>query len=144
MSGEGRVDRIRRIYVSRQFAKFVVVGGVALGANWIARIVFNQWVGYNAAIVLAYGVGIATAYLLNREFVFPGSKQARHSEVMYFVAVNVGAFPFVWLIAYFLGDALLPRFMDVGLARALGHGLAITTPVFVNFALHKFVTFRER
>ena len=142
MSG-GRIEKIRRLYVSPQFAKFLAVGGVALALHWLARIAFNTFMGYGPAIVLAYGVGILVAYGLNRVFVFPDSKQARHREVMWFVAVNLGAFPFVWAIAYALGDLVLARFMAADLARALGHGAAITTPVFVNFALHKFVTFKS-
>jgi putative flippase GtrA len=143
MSIEARIQQIRRLYFSGQFFRFLIVGGVALVIHWLARILLNEWMSFNAAIITAYGVGIATAYILNKKYVFPLSKQARHREVMIFVAVNIGAFPVVWALAVLFGDIILTRFLSVDIARALGHGAAITTPVFVNFALHKFVTFKD-
>lgn len=143
MTERKRLSRITNLYASVQFAKFVFIGGVALALHWAARIVFDMWVSFSAAVILAYGVGMASAFILNRRFVFPKSRQDRQHEILYFVIVNLTAFPFVWLISSALGQRLLPLYVDAELARALGHAIAITTPVFFNFAAHKFLTFRE-
>lgn len=138
------VRKVQKLYVSLQFAKFVIVGGIALVLNWLARIGLDVWLGYNTAIVGAYAIGMATAFALNRIFVFPDSKQERHREIALFIAVNVAAFPFVWVLSILLSDYVLVHIVPLDLARATGHGMAITTPVFVNFAMHKFLTFRNR
>ena len=143
MTLEARIRQVRRLYLSGQFFRFIVVGGFALLVHWLARILLSNWMSYSAAIIVAYGIGIAVAYTLNRKYVFPLSQQARHREIMIFVAVNLGAFPIVWTLAVFFSDVILANFLSIDVARALGHGAAITTPVFINFAVHKFVTFRD-
>jgi putative flippase GtrA len=134
---------IRRLYFSAQFVKFVLAGGVALLMNWIARILFDIWTSYSVAIFAAYAVGMATAFVLFRKYVFPASGQARRREITYFVVVNIVALPIVWIVSKFLGDVVLTKLLQTDEARALGHAIAITLPVFINFLAHKFVTFKE-
>jgi putative flippase GtrA len=136
------LHRVVSLYVSAQFARFLVVGGVALVCHWLSRFAFNMVVGYGWAIVLAYLVGILVAFVLNKIYVFPFSGRSLNFEVFFFFLVNIAAFPFVWIIAYALGEWVLAERMPREPALALAHGVAITLPVFVNFALHKFITFR--
>jgi hypothetical protein len=60
----------------------------------------------------------------------------------FFVLFNVAAFPFVWVAAYVLGELVFAQFLPHQLALALGHGCGVALPVFVNFVLHKSITFR--
>lgn len=136
------LHRLFFLYVSPQFARFLVVGGVALTCHWASRFAFNAFVSYGWAIVLAYLVGIVVAFVLNKIYVFPFSTRSLNFEVFFFFLVNVAAFPVVWFVAYALGEWVLAPRMPREVALALAHGFAITLPVFVNFALHKFVTFR--
>ena len=136
------VSRVVSLYVSAQFARFLAVGGVALLCHWLSRFAFNWFVSYGFAIVLAYLVGILVAFVLNKIYVFPFSTRPLNFEVFFFFLVNIAAFPFVWIVAYALGEWVLADRMPREVALALSHGFAITLPVFVNFALHKFVTFR--
>jgi putative flippase GtrA len=130
------------LYFSAQFARFLLIGGIALVLHWSSRFIFNWFVGYGWAVAIAYLVGIAAGFVLNKIYVFPYSGRSLDYEMFFFVVVNVGAFPFVWATAYVLGEWTLSNWMRPDLALALGHAIAITMPVFVNFALHKFVTFR--
>ena len=134
--------RLLALYWSEQFGRFVIAGGVALVLHWLSRFAFNWYVGYSAAIVLAYLVGILVAFVLNKIFVFSYSDRPLKSELFFFFAINIAAFPFVWGGAFVLGVWVLPLFMAKEFALAVGHGIAITLPVFVNFVLHKFITFR--
>lgn len=52
-----------------RFARFLAVGAIAAAANFGARIVIDRWTGLTTAVVLAYLVGMATAYQLNRRYV---------------------------------------------------------------------------
>jgi putative flippase GtrA len=134
--------RVVLFYWSPQFARFLVVGGVALLCHWLSRFVFNWFVDYAVAIVLAYLVGMLVAFVLNKIYVFPYSERSLNFEIFFFFLVNVAAFPAVWVVAYLLGEWVLINYMPRQPALALAHGLAITLPVFANYALHKLVTFR--
>ena len=134
--------RIATFYWSGQFARFLAVGGVALVCHWLSRFAFNIFVSYAWAIVLAYLVGILVAFVLNKIYVFPYSQRSLNFEVSFFFLVNIAAFPVVWAVAYVLGEWLLVDYFPRQVALALAHGFAITLPVFVNYALHKLVTFR--
>lgn len=136
------MQRLFSIYVSGQFIRFLVVGGIALLLHWLSRFVFNWFVGYGWAIVLAYFVGILVAFVLNKLYVFPYSKRSLSFEMSFFFLVNIAAFPFVWIVAYVLGEWIFTSWLSRPSALALGHGIAIVLPVFANFALHKLITFR--
>lgn len=57
-------------FLSRQFILFLVTGGTAALVNFGSRIVYNQWVSFSIAIVLAYLTGMVTAFVLARWLVF--------------------------------------------------------------------------
>ena len=134
--------RVVAFYMSAQFVRFIAVGGIALTFHWVSRFVFNSFMSYGWAIVLAYGVGMIVAFVLNKIYVFPFSARPLNFEIIVFFAVNAAAFPLVWVVAYVLGEWILTGYMQPQLAFALAHGFAITLPVFANYALHKLVTFR--
>jgi putative flippase GtrA len=134
--------RIVSLYLSMQFARFLVVGGVALSLHWLSRFIFNVFVSYAWAIPLAYLVGVLVAFALNKLYVFPYSSHSLKSEMFFFFVVSITAFPVVWAAAYVLGEWIFATWMGRQAALALGHGTAILLPVFVNFLLHKFITFR--
>jgi putative flippase GtrA len=134
--------RLTSFYMTAQFAHFLVVGGIALVINWLSRFAFNYFVAYGWAIVLAYGAGMLVAFILNRVYVFPFSSRSLKFEMTLFFLVNIAVFPLVWGVAYVLGEWFLARYLSTQFALALAHGFAITLPAFVNFALHKLITFR--
>ena len=136
------VERVVGLYVSRQFARFVLAGAIAALLHWLSRFGFNLFMRYALAIVAAYAVGMAVAFVLNKRYVFPYSRRPLAAEMSFFVLFNLAAFPVVWIAAYVLGELVLPRFLPEQLALALGHGCAVALPVLVNFVLHKSITFR--
>jgi hypothetical protein len=62
--------------------------------------------------------------------------------VFAFFLVNLAAFPVVWVTAIVLGECVFVYYLPADWAAAVAHGLAISLPVFANYAFHKFVTFR--
>jgi len=141
-AGASVLHRLAALYWSGQFVRFLAVGGIALVFHWLSRFAFNVFVPYAWAIVLAYLVGIAVAFTLNKCYVFPYSRRALNFEMSVFFLVNIAAFPVVWAVAYLLGEWLLVDYLPRQMALAIAHGFAITLPVFVNYALHKLITFR--
>ena len=142
-----RLDGIRRaitdLYLSKQFLAFLLAGGVAMGVNWVVRIILDIWMPFLGAVMVAYCVGMATANILKARFVFPSNPQHRRRELLYFIGFNVAAFPFVLLISYLLGSVLFSIIMPAAWARAVGHLIALASPAVVNFVAHKFITFRQ-
>jgi hypothetical protein len=47
-----------RHFFTRQFAVFLLTGGLAALVNFGSRIVYSHWMGYSAAILVAYLTGI--------------------------------------------------------------------------------------
>lgn len=135
------LSKLIDLYWSEQFLRFLFVGGIAVVVHWLARIALSTFMPFWLAIIVAYGVGVLTAYLLNRRYVFPSSKSPER-ELTLFVLVNLAAFPFVWLIAYGLAEYVFPAIGYTFQPQATAHGIAILSPVFANFAAHKFVTFK--
>jgi putative flippase GtrA len=136
------LQRVLSLYFSRQFGRFLLAGGIAALANWLSRFIFNLFMTYAEAIVAAYALGMAVAFVLNKHYVFPYSRRPVAAEMSFFALFNLAAFPIVWVIAYLLGERLLPGLLPRQLALALGHGCAVAVPALINFVLHKLITFR--
>ncbi|HQS09679.1 MAG: hypothetical protein B7Y12_18310 [Rhizobiales bacterium 24-66-13] len=137
------MQRLIALYVNGQFGKFLLAGGLAAVTNFASRFGFDLYFNYRVSVSLAYLVGFLTAFTLNRLFVFPASGKALHTEMSWFFLFNALAFPVVLGASVGL-DRLFSPFLPAALAQAGAHAIAIMLPVFVNFAAHKFITFRSR
>jgi putative flippase GtrA len=133
------IDQFR----SRQFIAFLVTGGIAAGVNFGSRIVYNQWVGFSTAIVLAYLTGMVTAFALAKLFVFRDSAQALHRSAMFFVLVNVVAVAQTWAISMALANYLLPALDIHQHVNELAHAVGVAVPVFTSYLGHKHLSFRS-
>lgn len=141
-SGTQVVRQLAELLLTRQFGLFLVAGGLAAVIHWGSRIVLNEFMDFRIALVIAYAIGIASAFWLNKWFVFPESGRELTSEIRYFVFFNVAAFPLVWGASVFLAEHVMPRSGFTWHPREVAHAIAIALPLVVNFFLHKFVTFR--
>ncbi len=133
-----------RALLSSQVALFLLVGGSAAAAQWLARFPLNWVMPYGAAVVCAYALGMFIAFELNRRFVFPAGADARHKQFARFFMVNILSFATVWAVSVGLGAYVLPRFMAPSLAEALGHGVGVLSPALASYFLHKHFTFRAQ
>lgn len=124
-----------------RFVRFVAAGGVAAGVNFCSRIVFSKWLPYAAAIVLAYLMGLITAFLLNRLFVFADSTKHLHKQMFWFAAVNALAIVQTLLVSLLFADYLLPRMGISWHAPEIAHACGIVTPVFTSYLGHKHLSF---
>jgi putative flippase GtrA len=141
---EPALQRLISLYLTGQFGKFLIAGGLAALANFASRFAFEPWFGFWGGVAAAYGVGFLTAFFLNRAFVFPASGKPLREEVGWFFLFNALAFPVVLGASVVLNTYVLRRWFPEKLSESGAHGIAIMLPVFVNFAAHKFITFRDR
>lgn len=127
----------------RQFLLFVLTGGAAALVNVLSRIGFSQWMTFEFAVLAAYGVGMVTAFLLARRFVFLRSTQTVGRSFAAFALVNLAAVLQTWLVSVGLRPWLLSVVGGVGLADLIAHSVGVLVPVFTSFLGHKHISFRE-
>lgn len=131
-----------RSFFSRQFVGFVLTGGLAAAVNFGSRILYNQWMSFSAAIVLAYLSGMITAFVLARLFVFRESERALHQSAFWFVLVNLVAVLQTWAISLLLAHWLLPALGVQRFVPEMAHAVGVIVPVFSSYLGHKHLSFR--
>lgn len=126
-----------------EFIRFVMVGGFAAGVNFLSRILFSEWMSFRLAVVVAYIVGMITAYVLSKWMVFAKSGKPARQEFMHFTLVNIAAVIQVWLISVGLVEYLFP-FLDFKLyPEEIGHFIGLSVPVITSYLGHKHFTFAQ-
>lgn len=128
--------------VSRQFAAFLVAGGIAAMANIGSRVIFSHWLPFAVAIVAAYIVGMIVAFVLFRLFVFPTSQHGLHHQVLYFTGVNIAAVLQVLGVSLLLARWLLPSWGVHTHVDTIAHVIGVAVPAVTSYAGHRFFTFR--
>ena len=128
--------------ISRRFALFVLCGGTAALANFLSRIALSHVLPYVAAIVVAYCVGMLTAFVLNRAFVFRDAQTHMRHQVTWFLVVNLLAVAQTVLISLLLARWLLPLLGVHWHVETLAHAVGVIVPVVTSYLGHKHWTFR--
>ena len=118
-------------FKSRQFVMFLITGGLAAAVNFGSRILYNQWMGFSAAIVLV------------RIFVFQDSQRALHQSALYFVLVNLVAVAQTWIISLLLADHVLPSLGVQRFVHEIAHAVGVVVPVFSSYLGHKHLSFKS-
>lgn len=127
-----------------QFLLFVLTGGVAALVNVASRVGFSRLMRFEWAVLAAYAIGMVTAYLLARRFVFPNSVQSLQRSLPAFALVNLIAVLQTWLVSLGVRSLLLPLLGVTALVDLIAHGCGVAVPVFTSFYGHKHLSFRER
>jgi putative flippase GtrA len=129
-------------FMSRQYLVFLLTGGTAAAVNFGSRIVFNRWLGFSSAVILAYITGMITAFVLAKLFVFRSSQQSVQRSALFFVLVNVVAVAQTWGISMGLAYYLLPWFGVIRFVPEISHAVGVAVPVFTSYIGHKRWSFR--
>ena len=129
-------------FMSRQFMVFVVTGSTAAAINFGSRILYNLWLSFSTAIILAYLTGMITAFMLARLFVFKNSQQPIKRSAMFFTLVNVAAILQTWIISLALAFHVLPALEIQAYVKEIAHAIGVAVPVFTSYIGHKRLSFR--
>jgi putative flippase GtrA len=130
--------------MNRQFIQFVAVGGFAAAVNFLSRIALNHWMSYATAIMVAYVLGMLTAFALNRLIVFRNSVNALHHQIFWFCMVNLAAVLQTLLVSLLLNDVVFPRVGFQWHTETVAHAIGVAVPVATSFIGHKKLSFREQ
>jgi putative flippase GtrA len=128
--------------LNRQFLGFLLAGGLAAAANFGSRIALGTVMPYVPSIILAYCIGMVTAFVLNRLFVFTRSTNSVSRQAFWFVLVNLAAVVQTVLISLLLARWLFPA-MGMGFhPETLAHAVGVAVPVVTSYFGHKHFSFR--
>ncbi len=127
---------------SPRFIKFIMVGGLAALVNFLSRIGFSQFVSFSSAVILAYMVGMTTAFLLSRKYVFDKSSQSSVKQFYFFALVNMFAVVQVWAISVGLAEYLFVWLEFHFFREEVAHIIGLAMPVFTSYIGHKKLSFR--
>jgi putative flippase GtrA len=129
--------------MTQQFFRFLVAGGIAALANFLSRIAFSTVMGLEAAVVLAYCVGMLVAFALMRSQVFPPSDAPVARQAALFVAVNLAAVVQTLVVTLLLARWLLPAMGVTRWVEEIAHGVGVIVPVVTSYFGHKHFSFRR-
>lgn len=125
-----------------RFVLFLAAGGTAAAANFGSRILLSEVIAYVPAIVVAYCIGMVTAFVLNRVFVFEESANSLGRQAGWFIAVNAAAVVQTVLISLLFARVVFPWAGMDTYPEAIAHAIGVIVPVFTSYLGHKHLTFR--
>jgi putative flippase GtrA len=129
--------------MTREFLRFLLAGGIAAAANVLSRIGFSRFMGLEAAVVLAYCVGMIVAFVLMRSHVFPPSGAPVRHQVAKFVGVNLAAVLQTLVITLLLARWALPALGVRRFVEEIAHVVGVCVPVVTSYFGHKHFSFRR-
>ncbi|MBI1422856.1 MAG: GtrA family protein [Gammaproteobacteria bacterium] len=130
-------------HLRKEFVNFLLVGGVAALVNFLARIVINRFVSFAVAVVLAYVVGMLTAFILSKLYVFEKSGRHHLHELRDFTIVNLFAAVQVWAISVGLAEYVFPAIKFQFYAPEVAHLIGLSIPAVTSYFGHKYFSFRK-
>jgi putative flippase GtrA len=129
--------------VTRQLFAFIVTSGIAALANFGSRAAFSLFAPYALAIVAAFVVGLSTAFVLNRRYVFVDGSGSVAQQFMRFTAVNLFGLVQTLAISLLLVEVALPAIGWTWYPHEIAHAIGIATPIITSFFGHKYFSFRK-
>lgn len=127
-----------------EVVRFLIAGGSAAAINWLARILLSLVLPFEAALIVAYGIGMAAGFWLYRAFVFRAASHGSLSgQLALFLAVNAVGAGVVLAVSTTLLDGLTAMLPDLArsIAEALAHGVGIASGAVANYLGHRLLTF---
>jgi putative flippase GtrA len=130
------------MFMTSQFMRFLMAGGVAAVANVVSRVGFSHFVPLPVAVVLAYLVGMAVAFVLMRRHVFQPGAAPLWRQISAFVVVNVAAVLQTLVVTLLLADFVLPWSGVHDHADLVAHVVGVAVPIVTSFIGHRQWSFR--
>ena len=125
------------------FLAFALSGGVAAGVNLVSRYVLSMWLFFEGAITIAYLIGMTTAFVLTRTFVFRRSNAHWLLEYGRFALVNMVAFVQVLLVSECFVRFVFPATGMIWHPEEIGHLIGVISPILTSYYAHKHFSFRS-
>jgi putative flippase GtrA len=122
--------------------RFLAAGGTSAVLNMGSRWLLGHVVSYELSVALAYVVGIVSAFLLMRFFVFEPAGDAGHAQFTRFVLVNVVGFAVVYAVSVGLARGVFPAIGFHWHADTIAHGFGVASSALTSYQGHRLFSFR--
>ena len=109
--------------------------------NLIARYLLDFVMPFEAAVVLAYMVGMVFAYFLFQKLIFAGNGGPLSRRVIRFVQVNLVGAGLAWSVSSVMARLVLPTLGLQFHPFEIAHLVGVAAPAMSSYFLHKHYTF---
>ena len=133
----------KRYSKRKEFLFFVISGGIAAIINIITRVILSKIFNFEIAVILAYFVGMLTAFLLTKKFVFIKSRKRITKSFAAFALVNLFALMQTWVVSIVLRYLLFPAIGIILYKDLIAHSIGVMIPVFSSYFGHKYISFKD-
>jgi putative flippase GtrA len=128
--------------VTREFAAFLLAGGIAALANIASRMAFSLVMPLAPAVVLAYLVGMVVAFFLMRSRVFAPGRGSLGRQAGLFALVNLAAVAQTLVVTFALARWAFPALGITDHAEDIAHVIGVGVPIVTSYFGHKHLSFR--
>ena len=125
-----------------EFARFLGVGGIAAVANLVSRYVLDFSLPFEAAVVLAYIVGMVVGFFLFQRMLARSSR-IDATVIVRFVWVNIFGATLAWAVSTLMARQVLPVLGWGWQPFEVAHLCGVAAPAITSYFLHKHYTFAE-
>jgi putative flippase GtrA len=129
--------------MQKQFFLYILVGSFSGVISFCFRVLVNRWVSFSIAIILAYLVGMITAFILAKLFIFKKSQQPLHRTIIIYSVINLLGLLQTLFITLGLAYYILPAMGINSHAREIAHFIGLVSPVYISYLGHKKFSFRH-
>ena len=126
--------------LSREFLKFVVAAERLQLYTFYQELCLITFLVLKFQLSYAYIVGMETAYILTRLFVFRSDANIASSSTK-FVIVNIAAVLQTYFVSVYL-YRFLQEYTSISYQKELAHFAGISIPVFTSYLGHKYWSFK--
>lgn len=136
------IKSFMRLFKSRQFAIFLLTGGISALANFSSRFVYSSFLSFPIAIVLAYLTGMLVSFILSKYYVFKNTTNSLFKSAISFFIVNMFGLIQALIVSMLLEYHLLPSLGIHQFDKAIATIIGISIPAFTSFIGYKYLSFK--
>lgn len=133
-------------FISKQFFRFLLVGGVAALANFLSRFAFQVIFPYTLSVALAFSMGTIISFILNRSYTFAAYDEKAVVQFIKFITIAIFGIALAALIAWLSMTAYKTLHIDLVNEKqmeSIAHIIAIFLITFYNFLAMKYFSFKR-
>jgi putative flippase GtrA len=124
-----------------EFVRYIAVGGVSAAVYLLARFLLDFALPFEVAVVLAYGVGMATGFSLFQLVLFRGRDMMQRHRMVRFAWVNVFGVTLAWAVSSVMARQLLPAIGWHWQPFEIAHLAGVAAPAISSYYYNRYYTF---
>lgn len=129
-------------FLTKEFIGFLLCNGFAAVVNFGSRIAVNSVLSsYVVSVVIAYGLGMLTAFILNKLLIFTSSPYSTSRQAAGFIFINILGLVQTVIFSLLFRDWIFPMVDWTFYPAACAHLIGIGAPIFTSFIGHKYISF---